>query len=250
MAKKKKEEVVEAPVEEEILEIETLTGVGGFNPDRVRMMVYGESGIGKTRFASTWPNVLFLDIDDGMASVTEPVDRIFIEEWDQMWDAFMYLSEEPDHGYTTVVVDSLNEAQVLALQHTVREYPGMRRAYDSLASQSDYGKMLADFDSMARYFKSLPIHLVLIGQVGDKLYDTDVIKPQLIGKHSARNICRMMDIVGYMYREKGEPVIGFNLEEFVCKDRSGRLPESVTKPTHRKLSRHWAPSKGTKKPKG
>jgi hypothetical protein len=60
--------------------------MGEFNPHRVRMLVYGESGIGKTRFASTWPHTLFVDIDDGMASVDAPCHRVPIRDIAEVFD--------------------------------------------------------------------------------------------------------------------------------------------------------------------
>ncbi len=224
--------------EQEDLVIEQLEG-GGFNPDRVRFLIYGESGVGKTRFASTWPNVLFLDIDDGLASVDIPVDRLRITDWVQLRMAYEFLSTQ-EHDYKTIVVDSLNEAQALALANTVESFPNIRRPYDSLAAQSDYGKMLSDFDNMVRALKSLPIHIVFVAQVTGKEFETDVIQPQLIGKHTARNITRMMDIVGYMYREDQNPIMAFSLSEFTSKDRSGCLPNTMQNPTYNKIAQYWA----------
>lgn len=220
------------------LVVEQLPG-GGFDPNRVRFLVYGESGVGKTRFASTWPDVLFLDIDDGLSSVDVPVDRLRITEWVHLRMAFEYLSSQ-EHDYKTVIVDSLNEAQALALTNTVESFPNIRRPYDSLAAQSDYGKMLSDFDNMVRALKSLPIHVVFVAQVTGKEFETDIIQPQLIGKHTARNVCRMMDIVGYMYREEQTSVMGFSLSEFTSKDRSGCLPNTIQNPNYSKLAQYWA----------
>jgi len=235
MKPKTKPAEVEEPQD---LIIEQLTG-GGFNPDRVRFLVYGESGVGKTRFSATWPNPLFLDIDDGLASVDQPVDRLRITEWPQLRMAFEYLSTQ-EHDYKTIIVDSLNEGQALALADTVSSFPNIRRPYDSLAAQSDYGKMLSDFDNMVRALKSLPIHVVFVAQVTGKEFETDIIQPQLIGKHTARNICRMVDIVGYMYREDQDPVMAFSLSEFTSKDRSGCLPTSIQNPSYSKLAQYWA----------
>lgn len=219
------------------LPIEQIEG-GGFDPDRVRILIYGESGAGKTRFASTWPNPFYLDLDDGLASVTRPVHRVLVSDWDQVYEIYVMLAGG-EHEFQTIVVDSVNEAQLLGLRHTVDAYPNVRRAYDSLASQSDYGKMLSDVDQMIRALKSLPYNLVVIAQVTAKGFETDSIGPQLIGKHSARNIARMMDVVGYLYRDNNVPVMGFGLTDYISKDRSGRLPTQVEKVSYRKLARYW-----------
>lgn len=219
--------------------IEQLQG-GDFTSNRIRFLVYGESGVGKTRFACTWPRPIVVDADDGLASVDWAVDRIRVNHWENIFAVLSYLdSEEAQEDYNTVVVDSLNELQTLALDYVVEQFPGIRRPYDSLASQSDYGKMLNDFDDVIRRFKALPYNLVLVGQVGSRQYEDEVIIPQLVGKHTARNVCRMMDEVGYMYRDGGEVSMGFNMEMFTSKDRSGVLPEVVEEPSYEKLAEIW-----------
>lgn len=214
---------------------------GGFSPDRVRFLIYGESGSGKTTFASSWPNALFIDADDGLASVRVPVDRVRVEDWDTLLDVYYWLAETP-HNYETIIIDSLNETQRLAMEHTLEEFPEIRRSYGSLPSMSDYGKSLDDFDRMIRHFKSMPINLVLIAQVSTKQYDVDTMKPHLVGKHTANNITRMMDIVGFLYKVEGgnqERVLTFDAVEYVTKDRSRVLPVNVENATHSILYRYW-----------
>jgi phage nucleotide-binding protein len=243
-----KQKNVTIPGSEVEFSIDFLTE-GGFDPTRIRFLVYGESGIGKTRFASTFPKPFFFDIDDGMASVDIPVARRRIHDWDELVDTFEWISTA-EHDFETVVVDSLNEAQVMALSNTVEAFPNIRRSYESLPSQSDYGKMLSDFDNMARHFKSLPAHVVFIAQVTDKEYEIDTVKPQMIGKHTSRNICRMMDIVTFLYRDGDRLAMSFAANDFVTKDRSGTLPPTVHTPSYKSLAEFWTPkSKTTRRTK-
>src|SRR3990172_6382666 len=101
--------------------IQTLEA-GGFDPNRVRALIYGESGVGKTVFASTWPRPVFLDAEDGMASVTLPVDRVRCDAWEDVFDVLQYLAAG-DHNYETIVLDSLNEIQHFSMDYVVRTYP-------------------------------------------------------------------------------------------------------------------------------
>lgn len=217
--------------------IEFLKG-GGFDVTHTRFLVYGESGIGKTRFAATFPKVIFLDIDDGLASVDWEIARIPVNSWDELYEAYTYLAEG-DHEFESIVIDSLNEAQHLALQNTVDKFPSVRRSYESLPAQGDYGKMLSDFDNMIRALKALPYHIVYIAQVASAERETDIVQPQLVGKASSRNVCRKMDIIGYLYRETDKLAMSFAASEFVTKDRSGRLPSVVHNPTFAKLHNYW-----------
>jgi len=218
----------------------------GFNPNEIKFLVYGESGVGKTVFSATWPRPLFLDIDRGLASVRHKISRIQISNWEDLQNAYAFLSST-ENTFQTVVIDSLNELQKIAMAHVVGSFTGVRRSYDSLPSQSDYGKMLDDFDKFVRAIRSLPMHVVLISNVAGKEFETDIVQPQLTGKSTSRNICRMMDIVGYLFKaDSSEPakprVMVFDEVNFVTKDRSGVLPPTITDPTFDHLYEVWAKS--------
>jgi hypothetical protein len=206
--------------------------ISGFDPGRFTFLIYGESGVGKTRFASTFPDPIFVDADNGMASVTREVARIPVASWDDIRQAFALIKKEVEAGrFKTVVIDTLNEVQAIALRSIIQQYPGISRPYGSLASESDYGKMLFDFEAFLRAVQQLPCISVFIAQSAPKQYATDVVLPGLIGKNTARNVARMVDIIGYMYREDEEVTIGFNLNDYVSKDRSGKLPSKIVRPT-------------------
>lgn len=218
--------------------------LGGFNKNEIKFLVYGESGVGKTVFSSTWPNPVFFDIDKGMASVKREVHRFPIDAWEDLVEAVELIANNK-HPFQTLVVDSLNELQKLAMRNVIKTYPGIRRSYDNLASLSDYGKMLDDYDKMIRFIRSLPFNVVFIGQVAAREYETDPVQPQLTGKQSARDLCRMMDIVGYLDKADSEGggaktrIMTFDAVNFVTKDRSGVLPARVDNPTYKVLSGFW-----------
>lgn len=226
---------------------------GFFNLDEVKFLVYGESGSGKTVFSSTWPKTVFLDIDKGMSSVTRRVGRIPIAgtpqttAWEILLRAVGFLETADVHDFETLVVDSINEMQKISMDHIIQKWPQIRRPYDELASQSDYGKMLDDFDKAVRRIKALPMHVVFVAQVAPQQYETDIIQPQLIGKHTARNVARMMDVIGYLYKQEGgeggskkkERTMVFDAVGHVTKDRSDMLPLNVEDPRFSELYAYW-----------
>ena len=226
---------------------------GFFDSDQVKFLVYGESGSGKTVFGSTWPSCVFLDLDKGMSSVTRKVGRIPISAspgqlaWDSLVRAISFLENPETHNFKTVVVDSLNEMQTFSMDYVIEKFPEIRRPYGGLASQSDYGKLLYDFDHEVRRLKALPMNVVFICQVAPQVYETDIVQPQLIGKHTARNVARMMDIIGYISKQEGgegeqkkkDRIMVFDAINHVTKDRSDMLPFTITHPEHSELYAYW-----------
>jgi hypothetical protein len=218
---------------------------GKFDPSIVKMLVYGESGTGKTRLASTFPDVLFLDIDKGMSSVTEVVDAVDIDNFHQLEEVYEFL-KNGEHSYGTVVIDTLNEMQRIAMRATVTDFPAIRRSYDDLPSMSDYGKMLHEFSELVQDFTHLPMRVVLLAQVTSRQFDTDVLQPQLVGKNSAREVARKMDVIGYIEKSEHEDQAGhklaqivFDAPNYVVKDRSFALPPVLVDPSYSRIASHW-----------
>lgn len=207
-----------------------------------KLLIYGEAGVGKTVFASTAPNPIFLDAEDGMQSVRRKVARAPIQKWQDVQNVFALLVQG-QHPYQTAVLDSLPEFLKLAMDNVVSAYP-KRRDYATQPTVGDWGKALADFDHMIRAFKSLPMHLILTCSPATKQYASDFIRPQLSGRKTTREVCRYMDIIGYMYtaavdKSRQDYLLSFRMEDCVTKDRSGRLPPIITDPTWAKLEEYW-----------
>lgn len=216
---------------------------GKFDKNEAKVLVYGESGVGKTVFSSTWPEVVFLNIDKGLASVKKKVYSFEIESWPDLITAAEYL-EQGNHPFKTIVLDSMNELQNISMVNVVGTYRDVRRSYNTLPGIGDYGKMLDDVDKMIRYLRSLPYNVIFIAQVAERKFDTDQVQPQLVGKASARNICRMMDVVAYLDKKdssEGNKIryMVFDAVNYVTKDRSGLLPQQMDNPTYDALARYW-----------
>lgn len=221
---------------------------GEFDPSNVKMLVYGESGSGKTVFSSTFPRPIFLDIDKGMASITRKVHRIDVNSWEDIANTEKYLRSSK-HPFRTIVIDSLNELQYISMNSIIRNFPNVRRPYSDLPGQSDYGAMLQHFEDMVRRFKAVKINLICICNVAPQEFETDLVQPQMIGKHMPRTISRMMDVIGYLYKgeagsaenggDKKPRIMVFDATNYVTKDRSDMLPPSVENPTYPKLYAYW-----------
>src|SRR5215831_14577368 len=97
-------------------------------PPHFNLLIYGESGTGKTTLAGTADDlpemrkVLFLDIEGGMLSLRERfpnIESIRVTNWQQLHDVYNELALG-DHGFNTVVVDSLTEAQKMSMDKIMR----------------------------------------------------------------------------------------------------------------------------------
>jgi hypothetical protein len=85
------------------------------------MVIYGVEGVGKTTFASKASKALFLDLEGGSKRVPG-VKRVGSDftALSQVW-LFLNWFYESDHGFETLVIDSLSEFERMAHAQTCQE---------------------------------------------------------------------------------------------------------------------------------
>lgn len=76
-----------------------------------RVVIYGVESVGKTTFASKFPNPLFLDIEGGSNHLA--VDRVAVDSWKVLGEC---IAEAKATDYETIVIDSADWAERLAVE--------------------------------------------------------------------------------------------------------------------------------------
>ena len=76
-----------------------------------RVVIYGVESVGKTTFASKFPNPLFLDIEGGSNHLD--IHRVAISTWKELGEC---ISKAGRTDYQTVVIDSADWAERLAVE--------------------------------------------------------------------------------------------------------------------------------------
>lgn len=208
----------------------------------VKILIYGPSGVGKTVLASTFPKPLFVDCENGLMSVRQPVGRIKALELEDVRGAYKWLSEHPGI-YETVVLDSLTEIQKMIMDHTVRTFK-QHRPYEDAPIMADWGKSLTDFSRLIRAFKTLDMNVVFIGSPTVPANPNEAIRPAFTGKATSEEVCRMMDVVGYMNIERDDQGIVRRFITFLSpgiygKDRSWMLPPTLYDPSYSAIMEYW-----------
>ena len=210
-----------------------------------KILVYGDSGSGKTYFAGTFPDPLFLDLEDGMRSLLQLKRNIKrypknpaqnITSLDEV-KAFYQLVRniKPDVApFKTIVIDSLNELQILVLENSIKT-TNTQRIYDDQPTQGDYGKLARDMQTLVRLFIKLPYNIVFIAGAKEREFAEDKILPMFLGKKTGPDVRRIIEQVGYCYtrqanKEKpAEHVIAFGDNPgFIAKDRTGKLARPIS----------------------
>lgn len=186
---------------------------------RVKALVYGTSGTGKTTFGSTAPKVLFASSEDGLLSVAEKgVEYAQIKSYKDLIDLLAFLIKG-GHGYETIVIDSITE-----INEIIKEEIETRTK--RLMQLQDWGEVQKKIKNTFRSFKSLPMHVLFIAQE-KVIHDEDKIEkivPGLNGK-AATTIAYDVDIVGYLMIDKAGKRIMMTdpNKRLLTKDRSNKI---------------------------
>lgn len=106
----------------------------------LNILIYGVSGSGKTTLCGTAQDtvngrdVLYIDLEGGTMSISDRPDIAVYrpKSWADIGNAVRALMQDPDHTFKTVIVDSLSEAQTLALKSVIGDKEAV--------TQQDWGK--------------------------------------------------------------------------------------------------------------
>lgn len=192
------------PVNDDVLSPSDIEGI--------KLIVYGDSGTGKTWFAGTANDdprtspVLWIDLEGGTRTIADRVRKLeslndlgnpqpgFIDvvrirtfgQLQKVYD-FLYTSKYRDQRavYKTVVIDSLTEINQLVLQQAMSDSPVKRLEID-VPEQRDYLKANSTMKAILRALRDIDgLHVILTAlaqTIEDDATGAVRIKPALIGK--------------------------------------------------------------------
>lgn len=235
-----------------VLTPDTIAGLRIVSPEAyewIKLLVYGDPGVGKTRFAGSsvlvpeMQPVLILDFEGGTLSLQDMTDIniVRLTSWEKV--DRLYGSLYDKNPYKTVVVDSLSELQKFSMSEIMRGVTQKDSDRDpDIASLREWGKNSEQVRRFVRAFRDLPCNVIftaLNSEDRDERTNTIKSRPSLPGKLKGE-VSGYVDIVLFMYRKEVR-VEGKNItktlvltqgtERQQAKDRSGRLPELMEGPT-------------------
>jgi hypothetical protein len=240
----------------------TLTTLGKLAVRRVQnrskylnLLVYGDSGVGKTTLAGSADEVpelrpvIVIDNEGGTESLVRSypeVEHVRVTTWREMQAVYDEL-HRGNHGYQTVVLDSLTEIQKFNMFQIMADLVAEKPEMDpDVPGIREWGRNLEQMRRFVRGFRDLPMNTIftaLSKKDKDMQSGKVEIMPSLSGK-MATEISGLLDIVCYMYVKQVKVdgsdqmircLLTKKTEKQVAKDRTNTLKTVETDPTMRLL---------------
>lgn len=201
-----------------------LRSTSGLAANGVKILVYGQSGAGKTTLIKTLPNPILLSAEGGLLSIAD-ADVPFIEIGSiaHLHEAYQWLLTEEGQQFKSVALDSISEIGEVVLNHEKKVNKDPRAAYGAMQEQ------IAD---LIRAFRDLPNRHVLFIAKLEKTQDEMgriLYAPSMPGNKTGQSLPYFFDEVLALRVEKDAE--GITQRALMCdsdglwqaKDRSGKL---------------------------
>lgn len=156
----------------------------------IKMMIYGQSGMGKTTYALSAPKPLLLDFDGGVGRINrlhlEGVDTVQVSSWGEV----IQVLQEDLREYQTIVVDTVGK---------MMDYIIAYKCGQKQPSIKDWGAINQEFSTFTRNLSQLNKHIIYVAHRDTRKGAGDDIEyiPALREK-SYNAIVAELDLLGYM----------------------------------------------------
>lgn len=154
--------------------IDRIAPISFEDDDGIKMLVYGQSGSGKTTFWATFPGKILCAVCSGgnrtgeLRSVNTPeyrkkISSVVLQSVAEAKEIVDHAGD-PENGYKTLVLDHVSGLQDMALKEIlgIDELPAQKSW--GLASQQQYGQCTMQCKEILRAMLNLSINVVIIGQ--------------------------------------------------------------------------------------
>ena len=158
-------------------------------PTTVKMMIYGQAGMGKTTVALSAPKPLLLDFDNGVKRVNmahlDGIDIVQVSSWQDVQQVL----QEDLSAYQTIVVDTIGKMMDFIISYKC----GTRQP-----QIKDWGGINAEFSWMTRTLSSLNKNVVFVAHRDTRKEGDDTVFIPALREKSYNSIVTELDLLGYL----------------------------------------------------
>lgn len=179
-----------------------------FQP-KVKMLIYGQAGTGKSTLALSSPKPLIIDCDSGVHRVhynhLGDAGIVQVTSYQDVLDAL----KEDLSDYETIIIDTGGKLLDYMAEYIIAKTPKMGKANGSLTLQG-YGERKCEFTAFCRKVNMLGKHLVFVAHRQTQQEGDNFKYVPLFGGSNYDSLVTELDIVGYLEANGKDRVITFD----------------------------------------
>lgn len=161
-------------------------------PSTVKMMIYGQAGMGKTTVALSASKPLLLDFDNGVKRVNlahlENVAIVQVDNWKEIQQLLQ--QDQADLApFQTIVVDTIGKM----MDYIITYCCGTRQP-----QIKDWGRINQEFTWFTRALSSLNKHIVFVAHRDSRKEGDETVFIPSLREKSYNSIVTELDLLGYL----------------------------------------------------
>lgn len=194
----------------------------------IKMLIYGNPGIGKSTLALSAPSPVLLDFDGGVHRVNGAFQCPTLQV--KSWDEVILALEEDLSDFGTIVIDTVGKMLDYMSAYIIKNDSKMAMRDGSL-SLKGYGARKTMFVNFISKCSMLGKHVVFVAhEKEDKDGEIRIVRPE-IGGSSAGDLMKELDLVGYMQAIGTERHVFWSPQEKFYAKNTCNLPQAHKVPT-------------------
>lgn len=172
---------------------------------KLKGLIYGQPGVGKTSLALSAPKPLLIDFDNGLRRVAKQyqTDSVQIESYQDLLDI---LTKEDISAYETIIIDTLGKMIDRIGDWLAISNPKVKQA-DGQLSMKGWGNVKGEFQRLLKLLESKNKSAIFIAHEKEEKVGDDVMKRPDVAGSSGKDIVKELDFMGYMSIKNGKRTI-------------------------------------------